>query len=238
MRVLTWNVLHRVHAETHGEPAVERWPDEPSRTRALLDTLSRTRADVVLLQEVSGDVLAALRGAFTSVTSHRFPRMPRPKRPTTAVTDASEHLVIGSTAAVTVWRAQTAVNDPGKGLLAVEQGGVLFVSTHVSWGEKRAPQLEALARVVREHTGPLVIGGDFNVEASVVCSALGLRNVALAPGSAKTRVGREGGGDIDHLFVRGLEVSAAQVLEHDLLSDHAPVVLEVQSASSFAPPTA
>lgn len=227
MRVLTWNVLHRVHAETHGEPAVERWPDEPSRTRAIVETLKRVAADVVLLQEVSGDVLAALRGAFPHVTSHLFPRMPRPKRPTTAVTDASEHLVIVSGPGSTVWRAQTAANDGGKGLLAVEQGGVLFVSTHVSWGEKREPQLEALARVVREHVGPLVIGGDFNVEASVVCAALGLQNVPLAAGAAKTRVGRDGGGDIDHLFVRGLAATTAQVLEHDVLSDHAPVAVDL-----------
>lgn len=237
MRVLTWNVLHRVHAETHGEPAVERWPDESTRTRAIIEALTRSSADAVLLQEVSGDVLAALRSAFPHVTSHLFPRMPRPKQPTTAVTDASEHLVIISGPGATVWRAQTAANDPGKGLLAVEQGGVLFVSTHVSWGEKRAPQLEALARVVREHVGPLVIGGDFNVEASVVCDALGLRNVPLSPGSAKTRVGREGGGDIDHLFVRGLTATAAQVLEHDVLSDHAPVLLDLQSSASFATPT-
>lgn len=228
MRVLTWNVLHRVHAETHGEPAVERWPDEPARTRAIVETLKAFGADVVLLQEVSGDALAALRSAFPHVASHLLPRMPRPKRPTTAVTDASEHLVIVSQAACTVWRAQTASNDPGKGLLAVEQGGVLFVSTHVSWGEKRAPQLEALARVAREHAGPLAIGGDFNVEASVVAEALGLQNVPLAPGSAKTRVGREGGGDIDHLFVRGLPGTTARVLEHDVLSDHAPVLLALE----------
>jgi endonuclease/exonuclease/phosphatase (EEP) superfamily protein YafD len=225
MRVLTWNVLHRVHAETHGEPAVERWPDDAGRTRNIIELLKRVGADVALLQEVSGDALAALRGAFPHVSSHLFPRMPRPKRPTTAVTDASEHLVIVSKAACTVWRAQTAVNDPGKGLLAVEQSGVLFVSTHVSWGEKREPQLEALARVVQEHVGPLVIGGDFNVEASVVAEALGLQNVPLSSGSAKTRVGREGGGDIDHLFVRGLTATTAQVLEHDVLSDHAPVLL-------------
>lgn len=227
MRVLTWNVLHRVHAETHGEPAVERWPDEPSRTRSIVETLKRVGADVVLLQEVSGDVLAAMRNGFSHVSSHLSPRMPRPKHPTTTVTDPSEHLVIISNTAFTVWRAQTATNDPGKGLLAVEQGGVLFVSTHVSWGEKRASQLEALARVVGEHVGPLVIGGDFNVEASVVCEALGLQNVPLAPGSAKTRVGRDGGGDIDHLFVRGLTAATAQVLEHDVLSDHAPVLLEL-----------
>ena len=227
MRVLTWNVLHRVHAETHGEPAVERWADEPSRTRAIVQTLKRASADVVLLQEVSGDVLTALRSSFPHVTSHLLPRMPRPKQPTTAVTDASEHLVVIAGPGPTVWRAQTASNDPGKGLLAVQQNGVLLVSTHVSWGEKREPQLEALARVVREHVGPLVIGGDFNVEASVVCAALGLQNVPLAPGSAKTRVGREGGGDIDHLFVRGLRGAMAQVLEHDVLSDHAPVLLEL-----------
>lgn len=226
MRVLTWNVLHRVHAETHGEPAVERWPDEAGRTRAIIELLQRVAADVVLLQEVSGDVLAAVRGAFLHVASHRFPRVPRPKRPT-AVMDTSEHLVVVAGPGSTVWRAQTASNDPGKGLLAVEQGGAVFVSTHVSWGEKREPQLEALARVVREQVGPLVIGGDFNVEASVVCAALGMENVPLAPGSAKTRVGREGGGDIDHLFVRGLPGTVARVLEHDVLSDHAPVLLEL-----------
>ena len=62
MKILTWNVLHRVHAERHSEPAIERWPDEQGRVRGITALIARALTvegfDVALLQEVSGDVLA------------------------------------------------------------------------------------------------------------------------------------------------------------------------------------
>lgn len=229
LRVFTWNVLHRVHGENHHEPAVARSPREADRIAgvvARVDALLKTH-DVALLQEVSGDVLAALTAAFPhlAVHHHRYPRLPRRKRADDEVRDASEHLVVITSPGSTVRRAQTFSSDPGKGLLAVERDGVVVVSTHVSWGEKRTAQLAALAEFAEQVQGPLVIGGDFNVEVEVVLPALPLSPARLASDSMKTRVGEDGdgGADIDHLLFRSLEPEVAVVLSQDGLSDHSPV---------------
>lgn len=228
MKVFTWNLLHRVHGENHHEPAIARWPDEARRIEAVVTRVAellREGHEAALLQEVSGDVLAALRAGLGdwAVHAHQYPRLPRQKRPDGLVRDASEHVVVITRDGAVVRRAQTYGSDAGKGLLAVETRGVLVVSTHVSWGEKRAEQLAALAALVRETRGPLIIGGDFNVEREVVEQGVGLPALPLAPGSAKTRVTDEGGVDIDHLLVRELALREARVFSHAELSDHAPV---------------
>jgi endonuclease/exonuclease/phosphatase family metal-dependent hydrolase len=230
MRVLTWNVLHRVHAEKYGEPAIRTWPEERRRVEAIVALLGRREFDVALLQEVSGDVLAALRAEFgdREVLSHRYPRVPRVKQPSATVSDASEHLVVIAPRGATVLRAQTFANDGGKGLLAVSVDARLtVVSTHVSWGGKGVEQVQGLSALLRETTGPLCIGGDFNAERQPVLEQLGEGCVAavLPAGSLRTREGDEGGSDIDHFFVRDLRISDVQVLEHAGLSDHRPVVI-------------
>ncbi|MFZ5446128.1 MAG: endonuclease/exonuclease/phosphatase family protein [Myxococcota bacterium] len=228
MHVFTWNVLHRVHGENHHEPAIARWADEPRRIAgvvARIEELLDEGAEAALLQEVSGDLLAALRNALDGwlVLAHQYPRLPRQKRPNDMVRDASEHLVVIARPGAVVRRAQTFGSDAGKGFLAVETAGVLVVSTHVSFGEKRADQLAALARLVAETSGPLIIGGDFNVERPVVEAGVGLGALPLRAGSAKTRATDEGGVDIDHLLVRDVDLREARVLAHDELSDHSPV---------------
>jgi endonuclease/exonuclease/phosphatase (EEP) superfamily protein YafD len=66
---------------------------------------------------------------------------------------------------------------------------------------------------------PIVLGGDFNVR------SLALDGFAYA-----------GGHGVDHFFVRGLEVlREAEPLEHDGLSDHAPLIATVRRAERAAP---
>jgi hypothetical protein len=55
VRVVTWNVLHRVHGETHRERCLVRWPDEARRVEGVVSAVRGFGADAVLLQEVSGD---------------------------------------------------------------------------------------------------------------------------------------------------------------------------------------
>lgn len=225
MRVATWNVLHRVHAEVHGEPCIVHWPDESKRVAAVVEAVRALGADVALLQEVSGDAVAALRAAFPerAVLSHLYPRVP--KRAVAGLVDRSEHLVVIAPSGSKVKRATTYESDPGKGFLAVGVGDVTVVSTHVSWGDKRADQLITLRDAVTSLGGAVVVGGDFNVEREVVGAALGVSCAELPAGSLATRDDEKGRGLwIDHLISVGRVVRDVRVVAHRDESDHRPVV--------------
>ena len=235
MKILTWNVLHRVHAETHSEPAIERWPDEAARVRAIAALISRALTvegfEVALLQEVSGDVLAELRARLSgwSVLDHLYPRVPR-QRP--SVRDPREHLVVVAAPGAKILRAHTFDTDPGKGFLMVGLvGGTAAISTHVSWGPKAASQLALLAQVLRETPSPVCVGGDFNTGRETIAKATGAGVViaALPPGSPRTRPGKDGGSDIDHLLCRNASLSEVHLLEHAELSDHMPVAATLRA---------
>jgi len=229
MRALTWNVLHRVHGERHGEEAVKTWPDEARRTRRILDlldhALTKEHCEAVLLQEVSGDVLAALRERFDagfSVVNHRYVRAPRP---TPSVADPSEHLVVIAPKGSRTAQASGYASDGGKGFLAVTTpGGATVVSTHVSWGDKRADQLVALGQALDRWTGLVVVGGDFNVELPPVQQALRAHSLVLPADGLATREAEGRRLFIDHLLVRAGELKTLRVLEHEGLSDHRPVL--------------
>ena len=82
-------------------------------------------------------------------------------------------------------------------------------------------QCELAASTARSWTSslPIVLGGDFNVR------SLALDGFAHA-----------GGHGVDHVFVRGLEVvREAEALEHDGLSDHAPLLATVRRAERGGP---
>lgn len=238
MKVLTWNVLHRVHAENHGEAAIRRWPDEPERVRRVVDLASQAlRVDgfgAVLLQEVSGDVLAALREQLPTwaVLNHPYPRVPKLKQPGASMRDVSEHLVVIAPEGSTVLQAQTFASDPGKGVLAVTlPSGTVVASTHVSWGPKGEAQLATLRELLLASSAPFCLGGDFNSGREVLAHAFGAEGVvgALPPGSQRTHPSEDasGGVDIDHFVVRRAALRDVRVLDHDALSDHRPVTATV-----------
>ncbi|MFY0565433.1 endonuclease/exonuclease/phosphatase family protein [Archangium lansingense] len=238
MKVLTWNVLHRVHAENYSEPAIHRWRDEPERVRRVVDLLSKAlRVDgfgAALLQEVSGDLLESLRDHLPTwaVLDHPYPRVPKQKQPGAPMRDLSEHLVVVAPEGSTVLRAQTFAGDPGKGVLAVTlPSGLVVASTHVSWGPKGEAQLATLRELIHASSAPVCIGGDFNAEREVLVRALSAEVVvgALSPGSPRTRPAEDatGGADIDHLLVYRAELRDLRVLDHSELSDHRPVAATV-----------
>lgn len=233
-RLVTWNVLHRVHAANWPEPSTANLPPEPARLRAIANRVREwleDGADAVCLQEVSGDQLAALRAGLPEtfeVVAHRYPRVPQLRKPgRVLLDDSSEHLVVVSRAG----RAQrslgeTSADDGGKGLLAVQLDAALVVCTHVSFGSKGAAQLARLAAVARQANGPALIAGDFNAPREAVATGLGEDFLcADLAGQPPTRVGqgRAGAEHIDHVAVRGAMVRAARVLDTAGLSDHAPV---------------
>ncbi|MFG2822815.1 endonuclease/exonuclease/phosphatase family protein [Kitasatospora sp. NPDC048365] len=233
--VATWNVLHRVHAENYASAMLDRWPAEADRITGVTAEIAAMTEQVIALQEVSGDQLAALRAALPggrTVHLLRYPRTPEPRRIPTQLDDRAEHLVLLLDGPGEAVAAEAFADAPGKGLLAVRTPDLLVVATHVSTGDDRRPgQLAHLARVVAEAAGdgPAVLLGDFNADRTVVAAELGpdFTVTALPAGAGPTRP-REPGAPksqwIDHVVVRGgLAGRDAAVRDVHGLSDHNPV---------------
>lgn len=89
-------------------------------------------------------------------------------------------------------------------------------------------QLQALANELSQHTGPIIVAGDFNSwseeRMSVmkrVLTSLGLNEVGFSPDN---RVRFISGLPLDHVFYRGLKLEKAKAPESDA-SDHNPLLL-------------
>ncbi|MDW6017848.1 endonuclease/exonuclease/phosphatase family protein [Vibrio plantisponsor] len=89
-------------------------------------------------------------------------------------------------------------------------------------------QLQALANELSQHTGPIIVAGDFNSwseeRMSVmkqVLTSLGLSEVVFSPDN---RVRFISGLPLDHVFYRGLKLEKAKAPESDA-SDHTPLLL-------------
>ncbi|NSC25704.1 endonuclease/exonuclease/phosphatase family protein [Streptomyces albus subsp. chlorinus] len=227
MTVASWNVLHRVHGENWDEDVLVRCPDESERIAAVTALLEERDEQVIALQVVSGDQLAALRGALTGRTVHalRYPRVPAPRRGICSLRDPGEYLVLLVDGPSRQIAAESFENDLGKGALAVETDGMLIVATHVSGNQRRTHQLARLAELAATPTGcPAVLLGDFNTGRATVASALGtgFAVVDLPPDALPTRPHTSGSTSrwIDHVVVHGAGVSSAAVESTDGLSDH------------------
>lgn len=232
--VATWNVLHRIHAENWGEAVARHHSDEAARIEAITARLCAHVEDVLALQEVSGDQLASLRDALPDATivTLCYPRVPRPRRGPTALRDPAEYLVTIVRGAATAILGEASRDDPGKGLLAVDVGGVLVVNTHVTFGDARVAQLARLREVACAVEGTAIVLGDFNADRSTVAAGLGDGfDVALAGADARPtrpRTGSDKPSSIDHVVVRGGVIEAHAVLDAGGLSDHNPVVARVR----------
>lgn len=226
--VATWNVLHRIHAENWGEDVVSQWPDESKRVAAVAGRVAELPVDVIALQEVSGDLLEALRETDKTVHAMRYPRVPRPRRMASQLKDDNEYLVLlvdGPSQKV----AELVFDfDWGKGALAVQTAGLTVIATHVSWGNKRPVQLTQLRELAQ---APAVLLGDFNADRDTVLQGLGEGfHVTELPNGQTTR----GKQVIDHVIVRGATATDGIVLDNEGLSDHRPV----QATISWTPGTA
>lgn len=235
--VVSWNVLHRIHAVNWSEPAIRQWSDERSRIGSIADFISATRADVVCLQEVSGDQLAMLRDVEEgALFATKYPRVPAFRRPTTeAMRDAAEYLVtIVRDPGARLVHAEAFPTDGGKGFQRVELANTVTVlNAHVSYGEKRNAQLARLASEAREAPGMAVVCGDFNADRVTCADALGEGFVVGVPREGlhtrPRQVPSEKAQDIDHVFVRGGDVLEASVLDGEARSDHNPVRVTARS---------
>jgi endonuclease/exonuclease/phosphatase family metal-dependent hydrolase len=218
--VATWNLLHRVHAENWDEPVTRRWPDEADRITAVTARLTALSAQVIALQEVSGDQLASLRAALPGRTIHsfRYPRVPNPRKGRDLLHDRTEHLVLLTDTPGTLVTAESFPDDSGKGALVIDLVGTTVIATHVSGDLRRAGQLTRLAELAGRTT---VLLGDFNSVGGTIRNGLGpgFAVAGFQAGSLPTRPG-SGRGFIDHVVTRGATTSVARVEDSDGLSDH------------------
>ena len=218
--VATWNLLHRVHAENWDEPLTQRWPDEAERIAAVTARLAALPAQVIALQEVSGDQLASLRIALPGRTVHSFqyPRVPTPRKGRDLLHDRTEHLVLLTDTPSTRLTATAFPDDAGKGALVVDVAGTTVIATHVSGDRRRTGQLARLSELTAPTT---ILLGDFNTVRGTIEAGLGpgFTTATFQADSLPTRPGSSRG-FIDHVVVRGATTSPATVEHSDGLSDH------------------
>ncbi|WP_232248227.1 endonuclease/exonuclease/phosphatase family protein [Streptacidiphilus rugosus] len=231
--------LHRIHAENWGGDVATHYPDEAARIAMITARLAERAEQVITLQEVSGDQLAALRAALPGRTFHslRYPRVPRPRTDAPfPLHDPAEHLVLLVDGPSRMIAADAFPDDPGKGVLVIEAAGTVVVATHLTGDARSAGQLARLAESARTEAGrPAVLLGDFNADRRTVLSALGAEFdiPALPDDGPPTRpfTSAEGspGKWIDHVVVRAATVTDAQVVPVGGLSDHNLVRAVVQN---------
>jgi endonuclease/exonuclease/phosphatase family metal-dependent hydrolase len=233
MRLITWNVLHRIHAQNWDEAAVlAAFPDESARLDAILRRIegwmSGSQETCVALQEVSGDLLERLRARFPeAVHSFQYQELPRLRREgPSSLRDPSQHLV------TVLPEARALVGEDfsdggGYGFLAVQRGALRIVNTHVRFGLPGGPQILRLREVAGP--GPAAVCGDFNRGEASALEDLGPGYEAA---SAHRSVDFERRLGIDHVFVRGLCGVPLALLAPGPESDHPPV------AARLTPPGA
>jgi endonuclease/exonuclease/phosphatase family metal-dependent hydrolase len=229
--IVSWNVLHRIHAVNWSEPAIGNWNDERSRIGSVADFIAATPAEVVCLQEVSGDQLAMLRDVEEGeLFATKYPRVPSYRKPTAeSLRDAAEYLVtIVRDSDARLVRAEAFPTDGGKGFQRIELANqTTVINAHVSFGDKRSAQLARLAIEAQQAPGLAIICGDFNADRATCSVDLGEDFVAAVPldglHTRPRQVPSEKSQDIDHVFVRGGKVLEASVLDAETRSDHNPV---------------
>ena len=241
MRIATWNVLHRIHAENWRETVPDVFPDEAVRIAAITARIEALLADddvVVCLQEVSGDQLASLRTALPAmqVCAFIYPRVPRLKHggPSTLPQPEEALVTIASRARLVAGAAFP--NDPGKGFVVVDVDGVLIVNTHLSAGDRRTVQLQHIRAHVdhsashgADQRSAVVVCGDCNTSSAKVLAALdvGFELVNLGLDALPTRPrpdlpdrSSDKPAAIDHIIVRGLVATNGGLIDVDGTSDH------------------
>jgi endonuclease/exonuclease/phosphatase family metal-dependent hydrolase len=232
LTVATWNVLHRIHGENWDEAVVRQWPDERARIAAITHTIAGLDAQVIALQEVSGDQLESLRALPRTLLAFRYPRLPALRRGQPQLQSPAEYLVVLTDGPADEVAAAAFASDPGKGLLAVRFGATTIVNTHVSFGAHSRSQLRRVAEVAVAAPGAAVVLGDFNVGLATVAEAFGAAFSVHDPGPALSSRPRPAGATkattIDHVFVRGAAPLATTVLDVQGLSDHNPVVARIR----------
>ncbi|HSC03876.1 MAG TPA: endonuclease/exonuclease/phosphatase family protein [Solirubrobacteraceae bacterium] len=212
LRVLTWNLLHGRSVPPAGRDLFDEF----------CAALAGWEWDVALLQEVPPWWPAALgerlgadeRLVLTSrnalLDARRAIAVRRPDLIKSNGGGANAILVRGDVVVQHRWR-RLCLWPERRWVHAIRPGhaGAWFANLHA--GGPMRDVVRAAASVTRwAGDAPIVFGGDFNI-----------RDLRL------DGFEHAGGFSVDHVFVRGLQPVACDVLERGRLSDHAPVLVEL-----------
>lgn len=223
VRVLTWNLMHGRAVPSAGRELFEEFAS----------ALQSWEWDVALLQEVPPwwpPPLAARLGAveWTVLTSRNsllaLRRAVARRWPDLIKSNgggANAILVRGGDV-VEHRRRRLSVWPERRWVHAVRlDDGLWIANTHCSGDVRQA--WEGAAFALRWANGaPAIVGGDWNVPASILEEAL------AREASTRGRLSLAGASGVDQVFVAGLSVSAEpRVLERGRLSDHAPLLVSV-----------
>jgi len=109
-----------------------------------------------------------------------------------------------------------------KHLLVLNMHAINFVNI-----KKYAEQIDQIGAVLGLHSGPVILGGDFNTwnparlaHFQRVTSEAGLVEAVMVRSSKLAHMNQH----LDHLFYRGLRLESVESLESVQSSDHAPIV--------------
>ncbi len=119
--------------------------------------------------------------------------------------------------------------EEGNSLLVINMHGINFTLGTSEYKE----QLARLTDLVTLHTGPVIFAGDFNTWSDErwqlvenALTDLGMQKVSFAPDHRTTAFGLP----LDHVWIRGVTVTNAQILERSS-SDHNPLLVSVHVTS-------
>lgn len=106
-------------------------------------------------------------------------------------------------------------------LMVLNMHAINFVSVM-----KYVDQLDQLSAALAEHSGPVILAGDFNTwnpkrlsHFKRVASSAGLSEACMTRRSKIQHLHQH----LDHVFYRGLSLSSVESLQHISSSDHAPI---------------
>jgi endonuclease/exonuclease/phosphatase family metal-dependent hydrolase len=220
LRVLTWNLLHGRSVPGAGHDLFDEF----------LGALRNWEWDLALLQEVPpwwpAEFAARLNADQRSVLTSRNALLPlrraiavrRPDLIKSNGGGANAILVRGDAALEHRWR-RLCLWPERRWVHAVRlQGAGAWVANLHAGGPMRDALRAAESATAWAGNTPLVLGGDFNIR-----------------GLALEGFEHAGGQEVDHVFVRGLQPLACDVLERGRLSDHAPVRVELTTDSAPTP---
>ena len=143
-------------------------------------------------------------------------------------TKTKEPLV--GTSKVSLFTQYKIAGMPGVNLLVVNVHAINFVSTAAYTRE-----IKQIIEHLEKHRGPILLAGDFNTWSDSRCRKVA--QVAREVGLSEVNIPRESrkacfGMVLDHVFVRGLRVTAVDDLsDYSEFSDHMPLGLTLQIIS-------
>ncbi len=106
-------------------------------------------------------------------------------------------------------------------LLVLNMHAINFVGV-----QKYIDQLDQLSDALQQHTGPVVLAGDFNTwnpKRSTLFKALAEQAGLIEASMTRRGKIRQLNQHLDHVFYRGLGLRSVESLQHISSSDHAPI---------------